>query len=440
MLRRIIWVLVTLLTVSLFWTPAAQAYKPKSGGLFNVPNPWGSYAANWRLMTHVEKAIHESRRGSTILISTYLLDRSRSVDRLVSACRRGVSVRVIMDADIDNRNSKRLIQTLNGDNVPDRDDNGEPDRKPRAGDCNSKLRNKAAPERELLTDAEAERSLRVATEDSITWGGDRSYAKKCAGACRGGGGNMHSKFFAFSKTGKARDVVMLSSANLNKGGALNGWNDLYTMVNRPKSYKKYNEIHREMTEDSRAGDGKVQVKDGRFISRFFPMRGASRANDPTMQDLRRIGCHSAYGRTKIRVSMFYWAKARGDYIADKLLGLARNGCRVSIIYGAPSIPIATRLRDAARRRLIGLYDSRWDHNRDGYNEVRTHAKYVLVKGRYGSDASSHQVWTGSQNWVSGSLSKGDEVTLNVAKKSAYNDYIDNWNVVKRHSRRLPYNR
>ena len=436
--KKLIGVLVALLTLSLIWAPAAQAYQPRDGAMFNTPNPWGSSKANWRLVNHVEKAIHEVPRYKAdagkarpvILISTYLLDRSRSVDRLISACRRGISVRVILDGDIDNRNSRRLIEKLNGDN-------------PRKNG-NTRTRNCGRPKPDArtrpFTREELIESLDAPTDESATWGDDKSYAKKCAGSCRGAGGNMHSKFYAFSKTGRARDVVMVSSSNLNKGGALNGWNDLFTMVGRPVSYAYYNTIHREMTEYTKAGDGKREIKDGRYISRFFPMKNASKSTDPTLRDMKKIRCHSAYGRTKIRISMFYWAKSRGNYLADKVLSLARQGCRVSIIYGAPSIPIAERLRNAARRKLIGLYDSRWDHNNDGYNEVRTHAKYMLVKGSYRGDRSSHEVWTGSQNWVAGSLSRGDETTLNISSKSAYNDYVDNWNVIKRHSRKLPYNR
>ncbi len=48
--------------------------------------------------------------------------------------------------------------------------------------------------------------------------------------------------------------------------------------------------------------------------------------------------------------------------------------------------------------------------------------------------------TGSQNWVSGSLSKGDETTLNVDLKSAWSQYMRNWNQIRNHARRLPYNR
>ena len=432
--------LAAILVIGVVGAPAADAYEPRDGGTFNVPRPWGSDAERWRIVRHVERAIRATPRNETILISTYLLDRSASVDALVAACRRGVSVRVILDEDIDNRNSKRLIQTLNGDNVPDADGDGKADRKARAGRCNSRLPNRQAPSPRMLTDAQAVQSANVPTEDSVTWGSDRSYAKKCDGSCRGAGGNMHSKFFAFSKTGTARNVVMVSSSNLNRGGALAGWNDLYTMKRRPVSFRGYNRIHREMTDDTRAGDGKVEVRDGPFLSRFFPMRNARKANDPTLQDLKRIRCGSAYGRTTIHVSMFYWKGTRGNYIADKLLGLARQRCRVSIVFGAPSIEIATRLRNAARRGLINLYDSRWDYDRDGYNEVRTHAKYVLVKGTYAGDRSASQVMTGSQNWVAGSLSRGDETTLNISRRSAYRSYLANWKKIRAHSRRLPYNR
>jgi len=317
------------------------------------------------------------------------------------------------------------------------------DEEPTAGPCGKSLAQgseRRQSEPEPLTKRELLESLDVPSEDSVTWGGDKSYAKKCNGSCRGAGGNMHSKFFAFSTTGTAKNVVMVSSSNLNLGGAALGWNDLYTMNNRPESYAAYRQIHREMTEDSKAGDGKVEIKDGPFTSRFFPMRNAKKSNDPTLDDLNKIRCKSDFGRTQIYVSMFYWKGKRGNYLASKLLNLAGDGCKVSVIYGAPSVAIAERLRKAAKARRITLYDSRWDFNDDGYNEIRTHAKYVLVKGRFGADRSAYEVMTGSQNWVAGSLSRGDETTLNISLKSAYQDYVKNWNQIRNHSRRLPYNR
>jgi phosphatidylserine/phosphatidylglycerophosphate/cardiolipin synthase-like enzyme len=431
--------------------PAASAYQPPGGGgTFNVPDPWGTTKANYRIVNHVQRAINRTQ-GPTkrypdprIHIATYLLDHTSSVSALVRACRRGVSVRVILDRDIDNRNSRRLIRVLNGDNVRDRNRDGKADSKAKRGRCNR------PPKRSghmlgpgatgQMTERQLMRSVKRPSRTAVTWGKDRSYVKRCQGSCRGAGGNMHSKFFAFSRTGKARHVVMVSSSNLNRGGAQGGWNDLYTIKDRPISYRAYASIHRDMTDDRKAGDKKVQIRDGELVSRFFPMRNASRKTDPTLHDLEQIRCRSAMGPTRIHISMFYWKGRRGDYLASRVLDLARAGCRVSVVYGAPSLGLAERLRRAADRRLINLWDSRWDRNDDGYSEVRTHAKYVLVRGNYRRDRKAHVVLTGSQNWVAGSLSRSDETTLNIESRAAYRQYLRNWKQIRQHSRRLPYHR
>lgn len=450
MKRKLLGLLAAALLLSIVGAPPVNAYVPRPGALFNVPRPWGSDAEKFRLVRHVERAINKTPGPTAadpnpvILISTYLLDRKQSVDAMIAACRRGVSVRVIMDGDIDNKTAARLVQKLNGDNVKDDNGDGVPDNAPRTGRCGKPLpapkngKRTALPTK--MTGAELRASMRAPTEDSITWGGDKSYAKKCDGSCRGGGGNMHSKFYAFSRTGKARNVVIVSSSNLNFGGAALGWNDMFTMNNRPKSFAVYKQIHREMTDDDRAGDGKVEVVDGPYTSRFFPMRHAGKRRDPTLQDLNKIRCTSALGRTQVNVSMFYWKGTRGNYLLDKLLSLSRNGCHVSVIYGAPSIQIAERLRDAARAHRVDLWDSRWDFNNNGEIEIRTHAKYVLVKGTFAGDRSARVVMTGTQNWVSGSLSRGDENSLNIKLASAYKAYIGDWNRIRNHSRRLPLHR
>jgi hypothetical protein len=445
--RRVPLLLAVVLPLALVFVPAA-AYAPPRGAVFNVPEPWGGNDANYRIVASVEKAIRNVRktrrvRHPVIHISTYLLDRRPSVDALIAACRRGVAVRVILDEDIDNKNSRRLITALNGDNVPDRNGDGKADRLPRAGRCNTPLSGggggmRVRPHIELYNRRQAYRSVQVPSADSVTWGRDGSYVKVCDGSCRGRGGNMHSKFFLFTNSGRARNVVMVSSSNLNRGGAELGWNDMYVVSGRLGLYRGFKSMHRAMTEDIRATADKVEVRDGPFTARFFPMRNASKATDPTMQDLRKIRCSSAFGRTQIHVSMFYWKGTRGAYILDKLVRLARSGCKVRIIYGAPSRKLAARMRDLAKRKVIDLWDSRWDMNEDGFSEVRTHAKYVLVRGTVGGDRSSHQVWTGSQNWVGGSLFRSDETTLNIRLRSAYRSYLRNWDNIRAHSRRLPY--
>jgi hypothetical protein len=293
-------------------------------------------------------------------------------------------------------------------------------------------------ELDLFTPRQALRSIEAPSGRKVTWGRDGSYVKKCEGSCRGKGGNMHSKFYLFSSTKSTRHMVMVSSSNLNRGGARLGWNDMYVVKRRKELYRGFKAMHRLMTDDVRAGGDKVQINAGPYIARFFPMRNASKSTDPTLHDLEKIRCRSGFGRTRVHISMFYWKGKRGSYLLDKVADLARDGCRVKVIYGAPSRLIAERLRNLARRHVLDLWDSRWDYNDDGWSEVRTHAKYVLVKGTVGEDRRAFRVWTGSQNWVAGSLSRSDETTLNIGLRSAYKSYLRNWDDIRDHSRRLPY--
>ena len=447
MLTRLSALLAVILVTSVAGVAPAAAYEPDQGGTFNVPKRWSTRTTLFRLVTHVERAIDATPAGETILISSFLFDREQSADALIAACKRGVSVRVILDSDIASQHAERLMKALNGDNLQDEDGDGVPDDgngdgtpdPPKTFSCGTDF--PGARVADPLTDSEAVASSGEASEDPVTWGGDRSYAKMCQGSCRGAGGNMHAKFYAFTRTGTAQNVVMVSSANLNKGGALRGWNDLYTMNTSPEvnlqNFEVYQTIHREMTDDDKADDVLREERVGPFTHRFFPLRNASRSNDPTLADLNKIGCRSSFGRTQVHVSQFYWADDRGIYLADKIVDLAQAGCNVSVIHAAAGGEVISKLRDAARRHQLTLYDSRWDFNRNGEHEIRTHEKYVLVKGQFGGDESAHMVMTGTQNWGKGSLTSGDDNTLNIALVSAWQDYIQNWNDVRRHSREFP---
>ena len=442
--RAFIILLAGILVATLSPAGAEAAYAPEDGAKFNEPYPWGSKTDEYRIVSTVMNAVNHTPTGERILMAGFLFDRAFVTDDLIAACKRGVAVRVVFDGDIDTAPAHRLADALNADNISDADPT------PNSGPCG----------KDLTAQQQSQQTAGDPSTPEGQWGGDGSYVKFCKGSCRGQGGNMHTKFYAFStlcsnvqnsradactsETAASKNVIMVSSANLNKGGARAGWNDEYTMVRRPDSFAVYERIHREMTQDTQYdGDGKVEVTDGPYTTRFFPMLDATESTDPTMQDLNRIHCGGATdgagvdGHTRINVSMFYWSGDRGKYIAHKLINLAKSGCRVSIIYGAPSKEIAGILRTAAKAGTIKLYDARWNYDDDPEVDVRTHEKMVLVNGHIGADTSSWQVWTGSQNWVGGSLTKGDEVTLNIDRRSAYSQYIDDWDVVRKHSRQMP---
>ena len=259
----------------------------------------------------------------------FLFDRKASATALINACRRGVSVRVIIDRAVVARPLRTLVTALNADNVRDRNRDGVADNDPRAGRCNRALpadhgglrqRDQGIP---LMTARETRQSLREPTGREVTWGKDGSYVLRCSGSCRGApDANMHSKIYAMSNSGTANNVVMVSSSNLNAGGAKRGWNDLVVMKNRPKTFEFLVRLHRLMTAQRRAGPELLELTDGPYTTRIFPIAGG-KDRDPLLRDLRKIKCSSAFGPTSLHIQQFWWNGHRGNYLWDKIRSLAR---------------------------------------------------------------------------------------------------------------------
>jgi hypothetical protein len=158
--RRTITVVLGTLALLLAMTPAASAWEPVGGALFN--NPFGTKAAKWRIIDHVDRAVRNAPRGSTIKISTFLMDSKDSADALIAArAKRGVHVQIVTDrVYADTYQMRRLIRAFNRDNG----------------------------------------SVDPATGEVDRWGRDDSFVVQCDRSCRGGSVNNHSKFYVFSKT------------------------------------------------------------------------------------------------------------------------------------------------------------------------------------------------------------------------------------------------
>ena len=82
----------------------------------------------------------------------------------------------------------------------------------------------------------------------------RSFIAICQGSCRGGAGNQHMKFYLFSKAGKAKDVVMVGSANTTGYGARTQWNDMYTATGQPELRDLYTKIFEQLVRDRKLAD------------------------------------------------------------------------------------------------------------------------------------------------------------------------------------------
>ena len=96
-------------------TPAVAKYEPPGGAIFNMPRPWGTDGERFKIVRTIETALrHISPTKKDpkpfVLVTSYLFDRRSSVDALIGACKRDVSVRVILDEDIINNSGNTFCK------------------------------------------------------------------------------------------------------------------------------------------------------------------------------------------------------------------------------------------------------------------------------------------------------------------------------------------
>ena len=368
-------------------TPAQAApdnYTPKRGVTFN--NPLGDATAKRAIFRQVMRSINSSPRGSDINIFSWNFLTSEGADKLLRAQRRGVRVRLIMDirnrTEIDNPPFRRLKSGL------------------RAGN----------------EDRRAER---------------RSWARVCRGTCRAGRGSAHSKFFMFSKAGKARNVVIQGSANFTLASTNNQWNDTYTYVGNPAVWDFTSRIFNEAARDKPVARPFRSLAMGRDRFVIFPLLG-KRAVDPVRSALDKISCrgatNTASGRTVIRIAPDVIRQDRGMDLARKVRRLWNLGCDVKIGYTVMGIQIGRMLRSKSGRGPVPMRHLVQDFDGDGEFDRYFHLKAMSVTGNVGGDRSGHVVVNGSANW-SGLARVSDEnvgVYWRKLLTRRYQKHIDYW--------------
>ena len=376
--------LVAALSVVAMPAPA-QAYTPDSGPIFN--NPRGNLAAKDRILTHIVRTIESTPRGSEIRIAAYSNDRPDVAEALIAAHQRGVRVQVVLNDNWTSGSTRRLVRVLG------RDTNR------------------------------------------------RSFVAICAGSCRGGFGNQHMKFYLFSQAGRARDVVMVGSANLTGYGARVQWNDMYTTRNQPALRELYTKVFEQLVRDRRIAEPYIHRTVGDYENEFFPMPSMTSGHDPVLERLDAVRCATSGaagsgGRTVIRIVMYGWVDSRGLYLAKRVADLARSGCDVRTILSAPGGRVVRNL--IAGGAQVKSADLDLDGNPDtGFDEtpyeVFTHQKYMTLSGTY-RGAAGYQVWTGSENWSNLGL-HNDEVTIRIPGRRVHRAYVANFDYLWAHHTR-----
>ena len=358
-------------------------WKPKKGPVFN--NPYGNMDSRFRIERRILEAIRHAKKDSVIRIALYSFDRQDMAKALMNARERGVRVQVLLNDHQVTRAQKMLHRKL-GTN----------------------------PER-------------------------NNFAYECKASCRGRRDNLHSKFYLFSKTGGAENVMMVGSHNLTLNAVKWQWNDMITMREKPRLYGDFVRLFDKMRNDYSknrpyytfcgAAKGENCSRTGsRRFGQVYPVN-VDKYGDPAMKALNATRCtrqtKDGLVRTKVRVSMHTMRGQRAEKIAVRLREMWARGCNIKVLYGLMGFPVKQKLGAVTSRGRIPLRSLGYDYNEDGDVDRYTHQKYLTVRGQWGGRTKARVTFTGSSNW-SDKGTGGDEVVFNIHGPGVLARYNKNW--------------
>ena len=399
-------VVLTVLLGSLSMGPvsAATSFTPRPGPTWN--NPRGDSAARNVNMAKVRNTIDSVPRNGVIRIAVYSYNRRDIGDALIRACRRHVSVQLVLNDNSIGAEAHRMMRYLGQKTQPRWKDRCHPRR--------------YGPKRKPYPVP--------------------SFFKVCQGACRLGGerSNQHSKFYLFSATGNGKPVVMFGSNNLMSFAANVHWNDLYTVLGNQRMFDDFSTIFAQMAQDRWRKHPYVAVQDGEYAVEFGSDPRAVGPRDHVYQRLDRVGCRAPAGygdrgHTTIRIMMYGWVGERGLALARKVAVLSRAGCRVRVLVsgaGRRVHAVLHRSGVAIRRSALDLDDDPLTGFDDTGWEVFSHEKWMSLSGTWAGHPFKG-VWTGSENW-SGVSRYNDEVTVQVPFASALTAYNSHFEMIWAH--------
>ncbi|HTW16878.1 MAG TPA: phospholipase D-like domain-containing protein [Nocardioides sp.] len=372
-----------------------RRWKPPRGPVFN--DPTGGPKRRVAIVARIRDAIKHTRRGDTIRISSYSMDRKDVADLLIKAHRRGVHVQMVFNDNTISNTQRRLQKVL------------------------GKRRDRP------------------------------SFLVFCQGSCRNGpGGNLHTKIYSFSRSGASKNVIISSSANLTYGAAFAQWNDAYTIRDDRRLFRTWVRVFRQLVRDRKStpryigySSPDLSVSFQRELARasggVTEVRAArAGSGDPVIQRLSKIGCQAPAGfgidgRTVVKIIVYAWYGERGEKIARKVADLQRRGCRVKVIGSVLGESSARVLQNAG----IAVKAADWDfgdristgsEDKIVYGpRCYSHYKFFTVSGAY-DGAGVRAVWTGSENWSRVSLGN-DEVTLRLNGRAVYRRYTDRFDAM-----------
>lgn len=339
----------------------------RTGAVFNDPVGGDPTA----IVRQICDLVHQARPGSRIRIAHFVMSGAAGLDfatELVAAHRRGVDVQLVLDGWQDTTPAVEALRA------------------------------------ELGTDESRKSWLHVCSRVS-----PEGNTSSCIGTK-----GQHNKFYLFSRTGGASDVVVQSSANLTDVNSRTYWNNATTLVGNRRLYQAYNAYFEDLAAERATDDyyrtTTTGMRGGMVRSYFFPRA----EGDHVLEILAKVGCR---GGTTIHIGMSEWDTYR-IAIAQRLVALSGQGCAVSIVHGLMDPEVLATLSTDPDIQLRELDDA-------DVLPGRIHSKYFLINGRFAGERA-RWVFTGSPNWNVTSLRRNDEAMIQTNIRSVYDAYEANF--------------
>ena len=362
---------LTLVAPAQATAPVARtgSYVPPAGPNFN--NPLGTPAQQRKLLQQVIRTTNSAPAGSTIRMAVYSFGDGQVADALLAAHARGVAVKMVFAGENVYPAMKRL----------------------RAG---------------LGTNTDAS-----------------SFVMICENSCRGERGQMHAKYFSFSRAGAARWITMVGSVNLTEHNAQDQWNDLYTRVDDRPYFRAYGRWFGQLKRDEPVAKQYLHKATAANDIRITPVN-LTTEGDPVLETFDRVRCQVTQGEidpdspnpddivtTNVYLNTHAWNEDRGTRIAWRVVALRSVGCAVQVFYGTG---MGAAVKSILKNNGVPV---RKGHNRG----IRTHQKVMMVDGAFGDDLDTVRAWTGSQNWSDRAANR-DDLIVQLNDESEAQAYVD----------------
>lgn len=378
-----------------------KRWKPYHGPFFNNPHvPKDRYRIERRILD----TLRHVPKGEHVRIAIYSFDRIPVANAIVAAHRRGVNIQMLLNDHWENRAMKMV----------------------RA---------------ELGTNRHA-----------------KSFLYKCKSGCRtlvDQYRNLHSKFYMFTKAGKAKDVLVVGSHNFTRNADAHQWNDAYFMDGDEALFDQFTATFNDMKKDYHTTQPPMHFcgtplgsscddSVDKYTNWVFPKRSVP-SDDLVLKMLAKIQCLTPDGnggqtRTKLVLSMHTMRGARGNYLASAIRQKWAEGCDFRVSYGligfkTKQILGASTARGRIPLRSTGLDyhpDDDFDLNNDGEDDVildyYTHQKYFVIRGTYNGVPDYAMTLTGSSNWASLGTAQ-DELFFTVRSAGTAKRYVKNFDLM-----------